>query len=70
MRNFGLLMIIAGIAGFVYCTGQLGNYDPVPEGLSIGRSWDYPAGKLEVGRYAAAASAMIGFLMTMFPQGR
>ena len=70
MRNFGLLMIIAGVVGFLYCSNELGRVDPVPEGLSISRSWEHPAGKLEIGRYAAAGAAMMGILLAMYPQGR
>lgn len=70
MRNFGTLLIFAGIVGFFYCSSQLGSAEPVPEGLSISRSLDYPAGRFEVGRYASVGAAAIGVLFAMFPQGR
>ena len=70
MRNFGMLMVVAGIVGFFYCSSELSKHEPVPEGLSMSRSWEYPAGKLEVGRYAGVAAAFVGVLFVMAPQGR
>ena len=70
MRNFGGLLVVGGIVAFLYCSSELKKHEPVPEGLSISRSLEYPAGKMEVGRYAAMAGAAFGVLLLMFPQGR
>jgi hypothetical protein len=70
MRNFGGIMLVLGIAGFLYCHNQLSTLDPVPEGLSISKSLQYPAGRMEMGKYAAAAAGFLGALLVMFPQGR
>jgi hypothetical protein len=70
MRTFGLLLLVAGIAGFFYCSSQLEKLDPVPEDLSITQALKYPAGKMEMGRFAGAAVGAVGVLFLMFPQGR
>ena len=70
MRTFGLLLLVVGIVGFFYCSTHLDKLEPVPEGLSITQSLKYPAGKMEVGRFAAVAAGGIGVLFLMFPQGR
>jgi len=70
MRTFGLLLVVAGIVGFFYCSTQLDKLEPLPEGLSITASLKYPAGKMEVGRFAAVTAGGIGVLFMLFPQGR
>ena len=70
MRSFGGLLIVVGIVGFLYCGSQLGSLEAVPEGLSLSRSLEYPAGRYEIGRWASACAAGFGFLMAMFPKGR
>ena len=70
MRNFGGILLLLGIFGFVYCASQVDKYDPVPAGKSISEALDYPAGKWDVGRYACAAGAGFGLLMALFPKGR
>jgi hypothetical protein len=70
MRTFGLLLLVVGIVGFFYCSSQLDKLDPLPEGLTITGSLKYPAGKMEVGRFAAVAAGGIGVLFMMFPTGR
>jgi hypothetical protein len=70
MRNFGGVMMVLGILGFFYASGQMDKYPAVPEGLSISESMAYPAGKWDVARYASAAVAGFGLLMAFFPKGR
>jgi hypothetical protein len=70
MRSFGGLLLIVGIAGFLYCGSQLASLEPVPEGLSLSGSFEHPAGRYELGRWVAACAAGFGFLMAMFPKGR
>jgi hypothetical protein len=70
MRNFGGILLLLGIFGFVYCGAQIDKYEPVPDGKSISESLAYPAGKWDVGRYACAMAAGFGLLMAMFPKGR
>lgn len=70
MRNFGGILMLLGIFGFVYCSSQMDKYEPVPQGKSISEALDYSAGKWDVGRYACAAAAGFGLLMAMFPKGR
>jgi hypothetical protein len=70
VRNLGGIMLLLGVLGFFYANGQLDEYEPVPPGLSIGESLDYPAGRWEMARYGLAALAGFGLLMAMFPKGR
>ena len=70
MRNFGTLMLVIGVAGFLYCSQQLSKAGTVPEGKSISESLEYDAGRWEVGRYACGAAAVFGLIMTMMPKAR
>ena len=70
MRNFGGMMLLLGIVGFLYCSSKLSETGSVPEGKTISESLQYDAGRWEVGRYACAGLGAFGLLMTMFPKGR
>jgi hypothetical protein len=70
MRRSGLILLLVGIFGFLYATQKTEGLDPVPDGLSIRESLQYPAGRWEVGRYAVAAVAGMGLLLLLFPKGR
>jgi hypothetical protein len=70
MRNLGSILLLAGILGFFYCSSRLSETAPMPQGLSISDSLNEPAGRWEMARYACAAAAGFGLLMTMFPKGR
>jgi hypothetical protein len=70
MRNFGGILLLLGIFGFVYAGSQIEKYDPVPPGRSVSEALAYPAGKWETARYACAAVAGFGLLMAMYPKGR
>ena len=70
MRNFGGMLLLLGVVGFLYCGSQLGSQAPVPEGLSLTQTLGHPAGRFEFGRWVSACAAGFGFLMAMFPKGR
>jgi len=70
MRTFGLLLLIAGIAGFFYSGEQISQSSPVPPGLSMSEELHYPAGRFEVVRYVCAAGAFLGILLIIAPKGR
>ena len=70
MRNFGAIMLLAGILGFIYASQQLEKYEPVPAGVSVSEGLDRPAGRWDLARYACAGAAGIGLLMALFPKGR
>jgi hypothetical protein len=72
MRTFGLLLLIGGIAGFVYCSNQLGQVEPLPAGqaLTIWEAMRYPAGKLEAAKDTAAALALFGLIFIIFWKDR
>jgi hypothetical protein len=70
MRTLGLILIIAGIAGYLYCTNQMAGLAPLGANADAADYFRNTTGRLELGRYASAAAALIGLLMTFFPQGR
>ncbi len=70
MRNLGLILLVAGIAGFFYCGSQASRFEPLPLGMSVGESLETDRGKWDAGRYACAAGAFVGILLAMAPQGR
>ena len=70
MRNFGGILLLAGILGFLYSSTQLEKHDPVPPGVSVSESLQRPAGRWEMARYACAGAAGIGLLLALFPKGR
>jgi hypothetical protein len=70
MRNFGLILLVAGVAGFLYCSAQLSGLDPLPADLALSDYLRNAAGRFELGRYVSLAAALIGFLLSVFPQGR
>jgi len=70
VRNFGGILMLLGVLGFVYASSQLGGFEPVPEGLSIRDSLRYPAARWELVRYGCGGAAAFGLLMALFPRGR
>jgi hypothetical protein len=70
MRNFGLVLLLAGVAGVFYCSSQMSRFEPLREELSVSESLETDRGKWEAGRYACAAGAVMGLLLAMMPQGR
>jgi hypothetical protein len=70
MRNFGGILLLLGILGFLYASSQLERREPVPPGVSLSEGLERPAGRWELGRYACAGAAGIGLLLALFPKGR
>ena len=70
MRTFGLILLVAGVAGFYYCTQQLANLEPLPAEYSVEDSLRTDRGKMEAGRFASAGGAIVGLLLLLYPQGR
>jgi hypothetical protein len=68
MRNLGAVALLLGILGFFYCSSRLEGMAPLPAGLSVSDGLDQPAGRWELARYACAAAAGFGLLMTMLPR--
>ena len=52
MRNFGAILLLAGILGFFYSSSRLEQQTPLPEGLTVRESLELPAGRWEIARYA------------------
>jgi hypothetical protein len=70
MRTFGLLMLVAGVVGYLYLGSQLGQVEALPPGLGVGEMLQQPAGRLEAGQYLAAFVGVVGLILMMFPKGR
>jgi len=70
MRNLGGILLLVGVLGFLYTSGRVDEHEPVPPGLGISESLEYPAGRWELARYASAAAAGFGLLLALFPKGR
>jgi hypothetical protein len=72
MRTLGLLMLIGGIAGFVYFSGRLGAVDPLPVGqaLTMTETLRYPAGQFEALRDTCAAVSVFGIIFIIFWKDR
>jgi hypothetical protein len=70
VRTFGLILIGVGIALYYVSNQRLAEEGPVPPGLSIEESLEYPAARYEIGEYAGAMLGGLGVLLMMFPKGR
>ena len=70
MRNFGAILMLAGILGFYYSTTRLERERPLPEGLTVSEGLEYPAGRWEMARYGAGGAAALGLLLALLPKGR
>jgi hypothetical protein len=70
MRNFGAILLLAGILGFYYSSTRLEREAPLPEGLTVNESLELPAGRWEMARYASGGAAALGLLLALFPKGR
>lgn len=70
MRNCGLILLVAGLAGFFYCGSRASEFEPLRAGLSVDESLQTDRGKWDAGRYAGAAAAFTGLVLTMLPRGR
>jgi hypothetical protein len=69
MRNFGFILLVAGVAGFFYCSSRASRYEPLPAGLTVSESLETERGQWDAGRYSCAAGALMGALLAMFPRG-
>ncbi|MFI5327231.1 MAG: hypothetical protein ACHQ7H_13415 [Candidatus Rokuibacteriota bacterium] len=70
MRNLGFILLLVGVAGFFYCSSRASQYEPLRAGLSVSESLETERGQWDAGRYAAAAFAFTGIVLTMLPKGR
>ncbi len=69
MRNLGFVLLLAGVAGFFYCSSRASQYEPLRAGLSVSESLETERGQWDAGRYAGAAIAFTGLVLTMLPKG-
>ena len=70
MRTLGGLLLLLGLGGFFYCSSQLSELPPVPDGTALGDYVRYESGKFELGRYLGLCAALVGLLLSLFPKGR
>ena len=62
MRNFGGILLILGVLGFFYASGQKDKHPALPEGLTVSETMRYPGGRWEMARYGAAGGLYICIL--------
>lgn len=70
MRNFGFVLLLAGVAGFFYCSSRASELEPLRPGLSVSESLETERGKWDAARYASAAAAFTGIALTMAVKNR
>jgi hypothetical protein len=70
MRNFGWVLLLVGVAAFFYCGSRAAELEPLRPGLSVSESMETDRGKWDAGRYAGAAAAFTGLVLTMLTRGR
>jgi len=70
MRNLGLILLLAGVAGFFYCGSRASELEPLRAGMGVSESLETERGKWDTARYACAAAAFTGLVLAMMPQGR
>jgi hypothetical protein len=70
MRNLGLILLMGGILAFLYCSSELSKLQPMAGDAGLMDYLRNSAGRLELGRYAAAGAAAVGALLTLFPRAR
>jgi hypothetical protein len=70
MRNFGLILMVSAGLAFFYAGQRQDEAGPVPPGLELSQSLQYPGARWELLRYASATGAFVGLLLAFFPKGR
>jgi hypothetical protein len=70
MRNLGLILLLGGILAFLYCQTQLSGLEPMSGTAGLSEYLRNPAGRFELGRWAAAGAAALGAILTLYPKGR
>ncbi len=70
MRNFGAILLLLGVLGFLYASSRLSDLEPAPSNQTLRESLEEPVGRWEMARYGAAGATLIGLLLTLYPKGR
>ena len=60
---------MVGVAGYFYCNVPHGGTQPLGENADLADYFRNTVGQLELGRFAAAGAALVGILLSFFPQG-
>jgi hypothetical protein len=67
MRRLGVLLLVAGLAGFFYASGKKTKY----ESAAVDPTFSSPAGQTlyrwETARWLIAGTAVIGLVFTILP---
>ena len=71
MARVGLFMLGIGAIGWYWSSGELEKLGPYPSEVGIVQAiQDYPAARMDTLRYASAALAVFGVILTIMPGGR
>lgn len=69
MRNRGGILLVIGIAGFIFCSVRASDLPPLDPALSITETLDTPRGRWEAARDASVFLGAVGALLAMFGRG-
>jgi hypothetical protein len=67
VRRLGILLLLAGLAGFLFATAQKGRFEAVAEPASPGASAFY---RWETTRWLLVGMGVIGLVFTVLPGKR
>jgi hypothetical protein len=70
MRNRGGIILVIGIAGFIYCSVRAADLPPLDPGLSISEILATPRGRWEALRDASVFVGACGAVLAVFGRGR
>ena len=70
MRTIGIILLVAGLVGFVVTSSRRGGYDSVEGALKTTFSSSERAKKegFETGRWVSAGVAVVGLVLVFVPQ--
>ncbi len=70
MRNRGGIILVIGIAGFLYCSVRASDLPPRPPDQSIGEMLHSPRGRWEALRDVSVFLAAAGAVLALFSRGQ
>ena len=70
MRNRGGIILVIGIAGFLYSSVRLSELPPLPPGQSISEMLQSPRGRWEALRDVSVFVGAAGAVLALFSRGQ
>ncbi len=69
MRKTAGILLLFGILGFFYASSKIDDLEPVPDGLSVSESLEYPAARWTLARYGSASLAGLALMALVLSKG-